>query len=113
MIKNILAAASFYKRARYFNDEYANLPTQVRDELLAACSLAAEQTRGIVTLGFYEDGTVFAEASGAEDDLNYDEIGARLLVDTMLEEKADLFRSLRLWYAAFCTDEGQTILQGE
>ena len=113
MTKDILAAASFYKRARYFNDTYAKLPTQVRDELLAACSLAAEQSRGIVTLGFYEDGAVFAEAEGAADDLNYDAIGARLIVDTMLEEKAELLRGLRLWYAAFRTDEGQAILQGE
>jgi len=113
MTKDILTAASFYKRARYFNERYANLPTQVRDELLAACSLAAEQARGIVTLGFYEDGSVFVEANGAEDDLNYDEIGARRIVDTMLDEKEELFRSLRLWYAAFCTDEGQKIIQGK
>jgi len=111
MTKSILAAASHYKRARYFNEEYTDLPTAVRDELQAACSLSAEAARGIVTVGFYGDGTVFVEAEGAPDDHNYDEIGARLIVDSMLDEKAELFRALRLWYAAFRTEEGKTLLQ--
>jgi len=111
MTKDIITAASFYKKARYFNDTYKNLPTAVREELLAACALTAEAVRGVVSIGFYSDGTVFIEAEGAEDDWNYDEIGARLIVDEMTTEKAELLRALRLWYAAFCTEEGKQILQ--
>jgi len=113
MEKTIIVAASFYKRSRYFNEAYNHLPGQVRDELLAACSLAAESTKGIVTIGFYPDGAVFIETDGAADDFDYDEIGARLLADSLAAEKAELFRSLQLWYAAFCTEEGKEILKGQ
>ena len=113
MDKDMIAAASFYKRARYFNERYSGLPTAVRDEVTAMCAVAAESVRGVIALGFYADGTVFVEANGAEDDFNYDEIGARLLIDGLMEEKKEMFRALQLWYAAFMTDEGKEILQGK
>jgi len=112
MEKDIVAAASFYKHVRFFNEAYNDLPAAVRDELVAACALTAEEVRGVVTMGFYADGTVFIETDGAADDFDYDEIGARLVIDRLTAEKTELLRGLQLWYVAFRTDEGKNILQG-
>ena len=111
MEKDIVVAASFYKHARFFNERYSGIPTAVREELVALCALTAEEVRGVVTMGFYGNGAIFIEADGAADDFDYDEIGARMVIDRVTEEKSELFRALQLWYVAFMTDEGKGILQ--
>lgn len=101
MKKAILLAASFYKKSYYFNEEFSGLPESIQKEMRIACAVAAEKIRGIITAGFYEDGTVFIEASGDESDFDYDEIGARLVVDSLIKEKEELIKAMGLWYVIF------------
>lgn len=101
MEKNILLAVSFYKKSYYYNEEFSGLPKAVQSEMRIACTIAAEKIRGILTVGFYEDGAVFVEASGEATDFDYDEISARLVVDALVEEKAELIKAVGLWYMVF------------
>lgn len=106
MAKEIMAAASFYKQSCFFSPEFNELPTDVGKEVRAIAAVAAERTRGIVCVGF-DSGNVFMEASGVENDSEYDEINARIIIDEMIEEKADFFKSLSEWYALFKTADGR------
>lgn len=101
MDKAILLAVSFYKKSYYYNTEFSGLPESVQDELRIACTIAAEKIRGVLTVGFYEDGAVFVEASGNEADFDYDEIEAQIVVNALIDEKEELFKSVGLWYTVF------------
>jgi len=106
MVKDIMAAASFYKQSYFFNPNYDELPTEVKKEVRVIVAVAAEKTRGIVCLGFI-DGVVFMESSGLENDSDYDEINARAAVDMMVKEKHEFFAALAEWYTLFKTATGQ------
>lgn len=110
MNKTILAAASYYKRSYFFNEgEFGALPEGVRNEIRIMLTMAAEQAKGVITLGFYESGDFFCEAVGEDNDADYDEINARLVVDRMLKEKESSINQLRLWRKLYFTDEGRAV----
>lgn len=98
MNKTILSAASSYNQKYYFNDEFKRLPPAVRNEIKILTVTTAERLRGIFSIGFYDDGSLFFEAAAEELDLNYDEIGAPLEIKRIQNEKADLISSLRMFY---------------
>ena len=98
MEKIVLCAVSFYEKKCFFNNEIGNLPKAIEDEVKAVSSVAAEKIRGIVIIGFYKDFSVFIETSKIENDFDYDEIGARLVVESLKREKKELLNNLSLWF---------------
>ena len=96
--KIVIAAASFYKQSYFFNDEFLGLPRAVKDEIREMLILKAQHICGVVSLGFYSTGEVFLEATGAEDDFGYDEIGAKYAINQLIREEEEFFQSLSSWY---------------
>lgn len=107
MEKEILVTASYYKQKYYFNPQFDAIPAEIRNEVRALCIMVAEKIHGALTIGFYENGDVFLEASGEETDYEYDEIGAQLEIREIKKEKVEMLRSLRLWYLMYQTEYGE------
>jgi len=97
--KHVLGAASFYSKSYFFNDlEFAGLPQGVQDELKILLVEAAEYTMGVVMAGFTTGGETFVEASGAPEDFEYDEIGAKYHINGIVKDQEAFLQSLSLWY---------------
>ena len=112
MERQVLAAASFYSKSYFFNDkvlEFAKtfLPQNVQKEVQTLLVNACEYTGGVIVLGFTSDGEVFLEASGSEDDIYYDEIGARYHVNDLVKHENELLQSLNLWYNLMIKGSGE------
>jgi hypothetical protein len=110
MERQVLAAASFYSKSYFFNDkvlEFVNLPQNVQKELQTMLVAACEYTGGVMVLGFTPDGEVFLEASGADDDFDYDEIAAKYHVNDLVKQEDELLQSLNLWYNLVIKEYGE------
>ncbi len=103
--ETVLCAASAYTQKYYFNTKYDLLPENVKEELNILCVLFTEEMGGNLVLKFEEDGELILEASAAEDDLLYDEIGSGLKIRQIRRDKAELLESLETFYRAFFLDE--------
>ena len=99
MKKIVLSAASCYNKKYYINpDMEKNLPSQIKEEIKALVASMAEKLHCIFTLGFYENGDIYIETSSAENDFDFDEIGAKLETEKIKKEKSELLDSLNLWF---------------
>lgn len=102
MEKHILTAASHYRQKYFFNDEeFSALPENIKTELCNIISEASAATKGIVILGFYDDGEVYLEGQREDGDFEYDEIAAKEYLNSLFNTLSDegFFQSLGLWYA--------------
>lgn len=97
----VLCGASAYTKKYYLNDVFEGLPQAVKDELQIMCVLFTEDVGGVFTLVFDEDGSLYFETHQEEDDILYDEIGSRLKIKKLREEKKDLLEGLELYYQTF------------
>ncbi len=103
--ETVLCAASAYTQKYYFNPEFDLIPENVKEELNILCVLFTEEVGGNLILRFEEDGELLLEASAAEDDLLYDEIGSGLKIRQIRREQAELLESLETFYRTFFLDE--------
>ena len=103
--KNILCAASAYEQKFYFNKIYDRIPTKVKEELQIMCVLYTEDVGGILEVKFADDGRVLLETRAKDSDINYDDIGAELLIGRLQEEKEELFKQLEIFYRIFVLGE--------
>ncbi len=94
----VLCGANAYEEKYYLNEAFANLPTQIKEELQIMCVLFTHDVGGILLLEFDEDGELLFRTQAAQDDYSYDEIGAELKIKELQREKEDLLRSLQLYY---------------
>ena len=94
----VLCGANAYEEKYYLNDAFANLPTQIKEELQIMCVLFTHDVGGILLLEFDGDGELLFRTQAAQDDYSYDEIGAELKIKEQQREKEDLLRSLQLYY---------------
>ena len=94
----ILCAANSYTKKYYLNPEFNHLPENVKDELKAMSVLFTEENGGIFEVLFDEDGELLLRTDAEEGDLNFDEIGAGLLVKRLRSEKRDLFEELAVFF---------------
>ena len=101
MEETVLCGASAYAQKYYFNEEFALLPQQIREELQILCVTFTEEIGGIFTLLFDEDGSLQMRTEAAETDAFYDEIGGELKIRQIRRDKEELFRSLELFYQTF------------
>lgn len=96
--KIVLNAASCYNKKYFLNPEYEDLPQAVKDDIKTITVCLAEKLHCIFTMGFYGDGSLYFETSGAENDFDYDEIGAGLEIEKLEREEKELIKSLSLWF---------------
>ena len=98
-MKNIIAAASFYKKSYFYNEEdFSTLPFYIKKDVQAILTEMSESLQGISLLGFDEDGNLKIKAQSQEDDYNFDELRAKYMINSIIEEEGELLKSIELWY---------------
>ncbi|MGN0164866.1 MAG: DUF6145 family protein [Lachnospiraceae bacterium] len=103
--KIVLCGSNAYEKKYYLNDDFANLPQQVKDELQIMCVLYTEEIGGILTLVYDQTGNLEFEVTYDEGDLLFDEIGSVLKIKQLREEKKDLLEALEMYFKVFFLGE--------
>lgn len=101
----VLCASSAYEQKYYLNEDFEQLPQQIKDELKIMCVLYTEDVGGILELEFDEEGNLNFKVSSDEGDLLFDEIGSVLKIKQIQQEKLELLESLEMYYRVFFLDE--------
>ena len=101
----VLCGASAYEQKYYFNEQFSNLPENIRQELQIMCVLYTEDVGGILTLEFEEDGTLEFKVTAEESDYLFDEIGSVLKIKQYQMEKRELLEALEMYYRVFYLGE--------
>lgn len=65
----VLCASSSYEQKYYFNQQFAQLPATIKDELQIMCVLFTEDVGGVLELVFDEDGTLLFNVQADEEDI--------------------------------------------
>ena len=94
----VLCGASAYNQKFYINENFQNLPDEIKNELKVMCVLFCADIGGILQLVFDEDGNLEFKTTYNEDDLLYDEIGSGLKIKELQRKNEDLLRGLELYY---------------
>lgn len=103
--KMVLCGANAYDKKYYLNEQFSNLPEQVKQELQIMCVLFTEEVGGILILEFQENGSLRLITEADEGDLLYDDIGSGLKIRQIQLEKRDLLESLEMYYKVFVLGE--------
>ena len=98
-------SANSYEQKYYFNEQFSNLPENIRQELQIMCVLYTEDVGGILTLEFEEDGTLEFKVTAEESDYLFDEIGSVLKIKQYQMEKRELLEALEMYYRVFYLGE--------
>ncbi len=101
----ILCAASAYEEKYYLNEDFANLPSGVKDELKVMCTLYTMDIGGILEVYYDEEGNLHFRTTAREGDFSYDEIGSVLKIKQLRTEKRDLLESLEMYFRVFFLGE--------
>ena len=101
----VLCGANAYEQKYYFNEQFANIPDSIKEELRIICVLFTEEVGGIFTVVFEEDGSVSLETDADENDLLYDEVSSGLMVNEIRRNRQEMFESLSLYYRVFILHE--------
>lgn len=101
----VLCASSAYEKKFYLNENFNQLPADIKDELKIMCVLFTEEVGGILTLEYDENGVLLFKSQCDEGDLLYDEISCGLLIKRMQNEKKDLLTALEMFYKVFFLNE--------
>ena len=103
--KMVLCGANAYDKKYYLNEQFSNLPEQIKQELQIMCVLFTEEVGGILLLEFKEDGSLQLITEADEGDLLYDDIGSGLKIRQIQLEKRELLESLEMYYRVFVLGE--------
>lgn len=103
--KIVLCGANSYEEKYYLNPDFEALPGSIKDELKIMCVLYVNDVGGILTLVYEEDGELCFEVSSKEFDPMFDDIGSRLKIKRLKEEKQELLQALQLYYKVFFLGE--------
>ena len=101
----VLCASSAYEQKYYLNEDFEQLPQQIKDELKIMCVLFTEDVGGILELEFDEEGNLNLKVTADEGGLLFDEIGSVLKIKQIQQEKVELLESLEMYYRVFFLDE--------
>ena len=101
----VLCGASAYEQKYYFNKDFNSLPDHVKKELQIMCVLYTEDTGGIFTLEFFDEGDLQFKTEAAEADGFYDDIGGALKIKQLRQEKQELLESLEMYFRVFFLGE--------
>ena len=94
--KMVLCGANAYDKKYYLNEQFSNLPEQIKQELQIMCVLFTEEVGGILVLEYDEEGNLQIITEADEGDLLYDDIGCGLKIRQLQMEKRDLFATFRM-----------------
>ena len=108
--KVVLCASSAYEKKFWLNDDFQQLPEQIKQELKIMCVLFTEDVGGILSLEFEEEGTLIMRVDSEETDYLFDEIGSVLKIKQLQREKAELLEALELYYKVFFLGENASEL---
>ena len=103
--KVVLCGANSYTEKYYLNPDFEQLPESIKNELKILCVLYVHDVGEILTLVFEENGELCFEVTSEEGDPMFDEIGSRLKIKQIQQEKQDLLQSLQLYYQVFFLGE--------
>ena len=103
--KVVLCGANSYTEKYYLNPDFEQLPESIKNELKILCVLYVHDVGGILTLVFEENGELCFEVTSEEGDPMFDEIGSRLKIKQIQQEKQDLLQLLQLYYQVFFLGE--------
>ena len=103
--KVVLCGANSYTEKYYLNPDFEQLPESIKNELKILCVLYVHDVGGILTLVFEENGELCFEVTSEEGDPMFDEIGSRLKIKQIQQEKQDLLQSRQLYYQVFFLGE--------
>lgn len=103
--KIVLCGANAYDKKYYLNEQFSNLPEQIKQELQIMCVMFTEDIGGILLLEYDEEGNLQLITQADEGDLLYDDIGSGLKIRQIQIEKRDLLESLELYYRVFVLGE--------
>ena len=101
----ILCASSAHEEKYYFNQEFANVPPSIQDELKILCVLYTADIGGILVLHFDEKGNLLMHVTARENDLLFDEIGSVLKIKQIQADKRELLEALEMYYRAIFLHE--------
>lgn len=108
MEKQIVLSVSPYNHKYYFESNFNDIPAEIKEELTEAIAAIAEKVNAIITVGFNEEGQIFIDQT-ADMDVFVDDIGAALEIKRLQQEKAELLKSLQLWYMIYRSEKGQIV----
>lgn len=94
----VLCGASAYNQKFYINENFKNLPDEIKNQLKVMCVLFCADIGGILQLVFDEEGNLEFRTAYNEDDLLYDDIGSGLKIKELRQKNEDLLRGLELYY---------------
>ena len=94
----VLCGASAYNQKFYINENFKNLPDEIKNQLKVMCVLFCADIGGILQLVFDEEGNLEFKTAYNEDDLLYDDIGSGLKIKELRQKNEDLLRGLELYY---------------
>lgn len=101
----VLCGSSAYTKKFYLNEDFENLPGQIKDDLKILCVLYTEDVGGTLQLVFNEEGSLTFRTECEENDFMYDEIGSVLKIKQLQQTKKDLFEALEMFYKIFFLGE--------
>ena len=101
----VLCGASAYEQKYYFNEDFASLPEQIKNELQIMCVLFTEDVGGVLMLVFDESGNLQFRVEALEADAMFDEIGSALKIKELQRTKEELLTSLEMYYRVFFLGE--------
>ena len=94
----VLCGANSYTEKYYFNEQFANLPESVKEELKVMCVLFTEDIGGIFLVEYTPEGNLEFRVEAAEEDYLFDEIGSGLKVRQYRRDKRELLEALETYY---------------
>lgn len=101
----VLCGSSAYTRKFYLNEDFGNLPEQIKDDLKILCVLYTEDVGGTLQLVFDEDGNLNFRTECKADDYTYDEIGSVLKIKQLQQTRQELLEALEMFYKVFFLGE--------
>lgn len=101
----VLCGSSAYTRKFYLNEDFENLPEQIKNDLKILCVLYTEDVGGTLQLIFDEEGNLTFRTECEENYFMYDEIGSVLKIKQLQQTKKDLFEALEMFYKVFFLGE--------
>ena len=82
----VLCGASAYNQKFYINENFKNLPDEIKNQLKVMCVLFCADIGGILQLVFDEEGNLEFRTACNEDDLLYDDIGSGLKIKELRQK---------------------------
>lgn len=109
MKKKVLAAASYETQKYFLEPDFSSLPEGIQEEIRTICIVLAQKLCCTFLIGFYENGAIYFDVVKPENCFDFDDIGAELEIKSLEKEKAELIKSLKLWYLVYYTEEGEAL----